>query len=336
MFETKVPSQASWQDAFARFDEANLLHSWQWGVVNETLGHTIERRIIYKDNQPVGLLSAIIKNARRGRYVEIAGGPLIDWNNPELVDAIMQLIRNIGKERNCVFIRLRPQSEDSEHSRQVIQSHGGRISPMHVTADHTTIVDIEQDEDTMLEAMRRQTRYEIRRSKKRSIQVHCDESEHAIQALHALQVETARRQQFIPQPETFLVACKQAFGSSAKVYTATKDDQLLNIALVLQHGNEAAYFEAASTPEARKEPGAYAIVWQAMLDAKAAGMKRFNLWGIAPPDAPHHRYAGVTTFKRGFGGNDVHYTPAHDIPLRQPQYEMVRLFEIVRKKRRKL
>ena len=99
---------------------------------------------------------------------------------------------------------------------------------------------------------------------------------------------------------------------------------------------EGDYYEAASTELNHKLPGAYALLWQAMKDLKADGYERFNLWGIAPPNQPNHRYAGVTTFKTGFGGEVVEYVPAHDLVLSKVRYLADFAFETLRKKRRHL
>ena len=73
-----------------------------------------------------------------------------------------------------------------------------------------------------------------------------------------------------------------------------------------------------------------------MKDAKAMGINRYNLFGIAPPNSPHHRYAGVTTFKTGFGGEQVAYLPAHDLVIKPLHYKLVHILEEARKKRRHL
>ena len=96
------------------------------------------------------------------------------------------------------------------------------------------------------------------------------------------------------------------------------------------------YYEAASTDLNRKMPGAYALLWQVMKDLKAEGYERFNLWGIAPAGQPNHRYAGVTTFKTGFGGEVVEYVPAHDLVISKVRYMADFAFETLRKKRRHL
>jgi lipid II:glycine glycyltransferase (peptidoglycan interpeptide bridge formation enzyme) len=73
-----------------------------------------------------------------------------------------------------------------------------------------------------------------------------------------------------------------------------------------------------------------------MRDLKALGYERFNLWGIAPAGQPNHRYAGVTTFKTGFGGEVIEYVPAHDLVLSKFGYFKDYVVESLRKKKRHL
>ena len=121
------------------------------------------------------------------------------------------------------------------------------------------------------------------------------------------------------------------------IYVATTaEGEKIAYGLIIKDGEEGDYYEAASTMLNRKLPGAYALIWQAMKDLKAAGYKRFNLWGIAPAGQPNHRYAGVTTFKTGFGGEVVEYIPAHDLVISKIGYLKDLVVEKARKKRRHL
>lgn len=325
-----------WNSALRKFPEVNLLQSWQLGDTNERLGNTVVRFIITDGHTIVGAYSAIVKAAKRGRYLEIPGGPLLNWKNRPLVDATIKQLRTIGHHYRCAFIRVRTQLPDTPEYRQLMQEINSKPSLIHVTADNTAIVDLTRDETTILAAMRQQTRYEVRRSIKHAIVVERSNPLETLEFFHELQAETAKRQNFYIQPLRYLQALCTSFGDDARLYRASKNGTVLNLALTLTFGNEIAYFEAASTLDARKEPGAYAIIWKIMQDAKKDGLTSLNLWGTAPPNDARHRYAGVTTFKRGFGGRDVAYLPAHDIVLRPVRYMATRGFEWIRKKRRHL
>ena len=152
-----------------------------------------------------------------------------------------------------------------------------------------------------------------------------------------MQEETAKRQGFVPPNLATLLAEREAFGDRIWIYVAkTSDGEPIAYGLIIGDGREADYYEAASTELNRKMPGAYALLWRAMKDLKKAGYERFNLWGIAPAGQPGHRYAGVTTFKTGFGGEVVEYVPAHDLIISRVGYLKDYIVESARKKRRHL
>jgi lipid II:glycine glycyltransferase (peptidoglycan interpeptide bridge formation enzyme) len=150
-------------------------------------------------------------------------------------------------------------------------------------------------------------------------------------------MKTAKRQGFVPPSLKVLMAEREAFKDNAKIYIAkTAEGEAIAYGLIIGGGEEADYYEAASTDLNRKLPGAYALLWQAMKDLKAEGYKRFNLWGIAPAGQPHHRYAGVTTFKTGFSDGVVEFVPAHDLVISRVKYLRNLIVENVRKKKRHL
>ena len=134
-----------------------------------------------------------------------------------------------------------------------------------------------------------------------------------------------------------MLAEREAFLDNAEIYVAkTSDDKPIAYGLVIRDGLEGDYYEAASTILNHKLPGAHALLWRAIRDLKAEGYQRFNLWGIAPAGQPNHRYAGVTTFKTGFGGEIVEYVPAHDLVINNVKYLKNLVVETMRKKKRHL
>jgi lipid II:glycine glycyltransferase (peptidoglycan interpeptide bridge formation enzyme) len=184
--------------------------------------------------------------------------------------------------------------------------------------------------------MRQQTRYEIKQSAKEEITVSRSSSHEDLELFQSIQADTAKRQGFVPPSAEFLRIQLEVFKDKFKIYKAEKNGELLSMAIIIYFGNEADYYEGASTRAGRKLPGAYAIQWQAIKDAKSVGLKRYNFWGIAPTGSPKHRYAGVTIFKCGFGGDDVDFVPAHDLVIKRFSYLKTWLVEFVRKKVRKL
>lgn len=331
-----------------KYDEANFLQSPAYGKMNELLGD----KVIVEEFGGLGHALMIIRNAKRGRYMEIPCGPLLDWHDRKAAKAVFAKIAEIGRAEKCVFVRVRPQLVATPENLKVLEGLGLKKSPMHLAAEHTVIIDLSVSEEELLKNMRRQTRYEVRRAEKLGIFVEKFNSEEIFKEFHTVQAETAKRQGFVPPSLKVLLAEREAFGENIQIYVAKiasdqikeapsnipKNRENLPIAygMIIRDGKEGDYYEAASTDLNHKLPGAYALLWQAMRDLKADGYERFNLWGIAPANQPNHRYAGVTTFKTGFGGEIVEFVPAHDLVLSKVGYLKDLLVEKARKKRRHL
>ena len=324
---------ARWQATIEQFPEANFLQSPAYGRMNELLGE----KVVTEEFGKTGRALMIVRNAKRGRYLEIPCGPLINWGDKGVATKALTRITEVARDEKCVFVRIRPQLMATRENLQLLADLGLKKSPMHLAAEHTVMIDLGLSEDELLAGMRRQTRYEVRRAIKQGVAVTRDNSEEIFREFHQVQVKTARRQGFVPPNLRTLLAEREAFGENIQIYVArTTEGEPIAYGMIIKDGREGDYYEAASTDLNRKMPGAYALLWQAMRDLKAEGYERFNLWGIAPAGQPEHRYAGVTTFKTGFGGAVVEYVPAHDLVISQVGYLKDLIVEKARKKRRHL
>ena len=339
-------NNSNWVELVKKFPEANFLQSPAYGRMNEILGG----KVISEDFEARARALMIVRDAKRGRYLEIPCGPLLDWNDAKLVGEVFAKIREVAKAEKCVFVRIRPQLYANDENLKLLAGLGLVKSPMHLAAEHTVVIDLKKSEEEILAGMRRQTRYEVRRADKYGITVDFDNSEELFREFHKVQVETAKRQNFVPPSLKVLLAEREAFADKIWIYVARtgeskearekfpdcKPGEPIAYGLIIGDEVEADYYEAASTELNRQLPGAYGLLWKVMRDMKKLGYERFNLWGIAPAGHPEHRYAGVTTFKTGFGGEVVEFVPAHDLVISRVGYLKDLVVEKARKKRRHL
>ena len=310
----------------------NFLQSKQWYEVNKSIGH----KPIFLMFSEKSYCLAIIKDAKGGRFLEIPCGPILDYQNRNELELAMAEIYRYAKQNNCVFVRFRPNLEETPENRTLIESLPSLSASYFLHAENTIFVDLTQSEEDLLKNMRRQTRYEVRRSEKLNFKVKKSNTPEILREFHQIQAETAKRQGFIPPRRKDLNAYAKAFGSDLQIYRATLDGKPVAYGLVLTDALEGDYFEAASTELNYKFPGAYALQWHVMKDLKKQGKLRYNLWGIAPAGQKNHKFAGVTTFKTGFGGEKFDYLHAHDLPVKKLHYGLIRLVEDARRKKRHL
>ena len=85
-----------WDKFVTSHKEANFLQSWDFYEFHKIRGNMIVRRIAYKNNKIVGAYAGVVENAKRGRHLAIAGGPIIDWSDNQLTEAIFADMKNEG------------------------------------------------------------------------------------------------------------------------------------------------------------------------------------------------------------------------------------------------
>ena len=321
-----------WEEFVLAKNEANFLQSWSWGEFHKAMGKTIDRKGFYENNKLVGVMLSVVEPAKRGKYLTVPGGPIIDWHNKDLINTFAKQIRTIARENNCVFVRVRPQLKSDESSKKIFKELGFVKAPMHLHAELTSQLDITKSVEELMTQMRKTTRYEVKKAIKENIKITISTDEKDIKKFYDVQIETAKRQKFVPFSYKFLHEQFRIFAEFGNVllYKAEFEKKLLAQAFVIFYGKEAVYHYGVSTDEGRKYPGAYLIQWEAILEAKKRGMTRYNLWGVAPLEKSDHRFAGLSLFKRGFGGEDFQYLPAQDLIINKPKYLLNYIIESLR------
>lgn len=330
----KVTDKKDWDSVFEKHPEANFLQSWEWGEFHEAMGNKVIRSGFYVETKLVGIMLSIVEKARRGTYLTVPAGPIIDWENASLIDNFKAEIIEIAKEYKCAFVRVRPQLESNDFSKNLFKSLGFRSAPMHLHAELTNQLDITKPTEELMANMRKATRYEIRKAEKIGVIIKESSDPKDIQGFYDLQLDTARRQGFVPFSYKFLHEQFMVFASShhAVLYSAFFEKNLLAQGFIIFYGKEGVYHYGASTTEGRNYPGAYLIQWCAIQEAKKRGMTRYNFWGVAAEE--HHRFANLSMFKRGFGGTDLEYLHAQDLIVNYPKYLVNFAIEMLRKKMR--
>lgn len=334
----QIEDKNEWECFISQHPEGNFLHSWYWGEFHKNLGNKIQRTGFFENETLVGVMLSIVERSKRGKFLIVPGGPIIQWDNKNLVSSVFEEIKKIAKENSCVFARIRPQLISNENSKLIFKNHKFKNAPTHLHAELTTQLDIAKSEEELMSQMRKATRYEIKKAIKLGIQIEKTTNPKHMKKFYEIQVLTSKRQKFVPFSYNFLYEQFKVFteNENAILFNAYFEKKLLAQAFVIYYGKEAVYHYGTSTDLGRKYPGAYLIQWEAILEAKKRGITRYNFWGVAPENNASHRFSGISMFKRGFGGVDTEYLHAQDLIINNPLYFIDYGIEYVRRKIRKL
>ncbi len=328
-------SRTEWDKFITSFEDTNFLQSWDFYEFHISRGKQVVRRLLKdKDGKIVAAYAGVVETAKRGTYMAIAGGPILDWKNKSVVKTVFKDIEEQGKKHHCVFVRVRPQLELSDKSLKLMNELGLKKAPMYLSVEYAGILNLEKSEEEILAAASQGFRRKLRKAEKEGITVETSTDPAIVKTFYNLEVEHAKRQGFVAFSEDFLTKQFAAFAKNNEVimYTAKKDGEILAENFMIFYGNEASYHYGVSSPLGTKYSAAPLLHMEAMREARKRGIKRYNLWGIVGLDETKHRFYGVSEFKRSFGCEEFKYTPAHDLILNKFKYLLNKTVETIRKK----
>ncbi len=212
------------------------------------------------------------------------------------------------------------------------------LANFNIQPQDTVLLDLEQSNEELLAQMHKKCRYNIKLSLKKGVtieQVAATDVKQSLQTWYKLYQDTAIRDGIALHSLNYYQSLFEHAATSTeielKLYLAQYDSQTLAGIIVINHGNTSTYLFGASGNEHRETMPTYALQWQAITDAKAAGYLHYDFYGIPPSkDDTAHPMHGLYRFKTGFGGTIVHTAGLLDLPLSPLIYTLYRSVEKAR------
>lgn len=332
-----IETRSKWDGFITSHPEANFLQSWDFYEFHKSRGKKIVRRAAVDDtNKILAAYAGVVETAKRGIYLAIAGGPIMDFNDKKLVQEIFADIHKMGKKNNCVFVRVRPQMPLSDESLRIMNELGLKKAPMYLSVEYAGILDLTKSEEEILAGASQGFRRKLRKAEKNEIEITATAEKWAIEEFCKLEKKHAERQQYVAFSSSFLTKQFEAFAKNNEIliYTAKKDGEILAQNFMIFYGAEASYHYGVSSQLGTKYSAAPLLHMAAMAEARKRGCIRYNLWGIVGLEEKSHRFYGVSEFKRSFGCEELKYTPAHDMILSPLKYQLTKIVENARKRKR--
>lgn len=190
---------------------------------------------------------------------------------------------------------------------------------------NTLYINLEADIETIMERMRPKTRYNIKLSQKKGVQIRLADI-NDIHIWYSLYAETASRNNIhlndIKYFEAILTTNADSTKSPAEVFylIAEVDKQPLAAMFLIISGNRGSYLYGASSSQNRNFMATYALQWEAIKISKEKGCKEYDMFGISPKNDVTHPLYGLYKFKTGFGGEIYHHLGCWDYPFDEDKY----------------
>lgn len=333
---TEVQDERTWEAFLVQLKPHTFLQAWKWGLQYELSGSKIFRLGIWEENVLVGVALLLKITARRGSFLLCPHGPLLLDAATQLSPLVEYLV-SLAKKEHCDFIRVCPLALASTQEKSLYQKRGFRDAPIHMHPELSWMLSLEPSEEELLKEMRKTTRYLIKKTEKEGVEIEMSTNPKDIDRFWPVYQATVDRQHFTPFTKSYLQQEFALFSKEgeAAFFFGTYQGKVIAAAIIIFYNGSAFYHHSGSVHLFKNINASYLLQWRVIQEAKKRGCLLYNFWGIAPEDRPNHPWAGLSLFKKGFGGFAEEYLHAQDLPLTL-KYRVNYVVETARRLRRHL
>ncbi len=288
-----------------------FLHSWEWGAL-----HHAARVGFFQGEELVGIASLESKALPCGwQYVFCPRGPVFSTGAREGTDLLAAVSHFFARQKNVFFVRMEPARQGAMPSVE-----RRLVATTSVSPSRTLILSLDSDLQTLLSDMHPKTRYNIRLSERKGVRVEKAEAKRLAE-VWPIFVETAKRDGFrLHRRRHYEKILTEVPGTA--LFVARLGSEALAVAITIDFAGARTYLHGASRFESRQVMAPHLLHWELLKDAKVRGLRAYDWWGIANSDKPDDPWAGITRFKKGFGGEEVVCPGTFDLVLDPLRYSL--------------
>ncbi|MEW6569111.1 MAG: peptidoglycan bridge formation glycyltransferase FemA/FemB family protein [Chloroflexota bacterium] len=353
MKAARVTSSAEWEHLLLSLPEAHLLQSWHWGEFKQRYGWQA-RRLAWRrpDGTPVAAAQVLTRAGAAGLTVLYCPrGPVLDWSDPALRSQVLHDLAGLADDQGVIQIKIDPDlplgyglpdTDDAVDDTlgpavaEDLRRHRWRLSREQVQFRNTLTLDLNQDEDTLLAAMKQKTRYNIRLAERRGVVVRTAGPDD-VDLLYHMYAETSVRDGFVIRPAHYYREVWGEFAAAglAQAFVAEVGGEPVAGLVVYRFGQRAWYLYGMSRQLHRELMPNHFLQWEAIRWACRQGCRSYDFWGAPDRLDPADPMWGVYRFKEGFGARLVRTLGAWDFTARPVLYGLYslllpRLLDILR------
>ncbi|MEK7673095.1 MAG: peptidoglycan bridge formation glycyltransferase FemA/FemB family protein [Patescibacteria group bacterium] len=294
--------------------------------------------VLEENNKIIGGTMLIRMPIAKGyTWLYSARGPLLNYekNAQEQMDILVKEISKIAKKEKAVFYRIDPPLPANSK----LKLKGFSANHYGFQPEHTLILDLTKSHEEILAQMKPKGRYNIKLAEKKGVQIRIADPKNAAQFsqdiadYHRILLETTTRDKFHGHDSTFYKNMVETLTQAnlGNLYIAEFEGKTIAAIIVTFFAKTAIYYYGVSSNEHRNVMAPYLLQWRAINDAKAKNHKEYDFLGIAPENVQNHPWAGVTDFKKKFGGESISYLPPRDHAFNKPLYLLYRIYKYLKK-----
>src|SRR5271157_638046 len=250
-------------------------------------------------------------------------GPVVDREHSGLGKLIIEELHRLAREEGVRCLAVQAPSGGEILAAQMLE-WGFYQSSTSLAPVATILINLGQDLDAIMAAMRKTTRYDIRSGEKKGITVRLG-TEDDLSAFYRLAQSTGERNNFSTEPVEYYRHVWRVLAPShnLKLFLAEVNGEPVSATMMIAFGDSVTFWRSGWSGSHREYHPNEVIQWNAIKWARSDGYGYYDLGGIGPctaailirgdplPDSPGYR---AHLFKTGFGGQ-VALFPAASVYL---------------------
>jgi len=297
-----------------------------------------------------------------GKYFYIPRGPEI--HGTYSIKHITNELIKLAKENKAGWIRIDPRSKELLENIKKATEYKIVKAPHDMQPKEIFMIDITNPEEQLMAEMKEKTRYNIKLSQKRGVSVKVisnfqfpisnkipnpneQNSKKYFEEFLRLVKITSERNEITAHPAEYYRQMWETIpAENLKLYVAEYQGKIIAANLMIFFEDTAIYLHGASDNEYRNVMAPYLLQWQAIKDAKEAGLKKYDFGGVKTFNMQHETYnkenipntkyqipntswSGITRFKLGFSKNSeaTEFFGSYDIIISNLRYKLYRVLE---------
>ncbi|MFA6304598.1 MAG: peptidoglycan bridge formation glycyltransferase FemA/FemB family protein [Patescibacteria group bacterium] len=333
--ELKLISQQELNNFVATQPHSQLLQSYSWGEFNKTLDHHLWRLGIFNNEQIVAC-ATIINNKLplQKSYLYCPRGPIFSQElNEAKKETALKLIfsktRDITiatRKSEEIFFRFEPIFELQNSKIAPSEVEGSRlIKTKSIQPPNTLILDLSQSTESLLASFHSKTRYNIKLAEKHGLTISKLTADDFTKCWPLFK-QTSERDTFGLHSQSYYQTMLTTVPEVELWVARNQNNAIIAANLMSFYGDTVTYLHGASDYQNRNLMAPYLLHWTLIQEAQSRGFKYYDWHGIAPESETNHPWAGVTRFKKGFGGEPTTYAGTYDFIYETGWYKLYKVF----------
>jgi lipid II:glycine glycyltransferase (peptidoglycan interpeptide bridge formation enzyme) len=319
-------------EAWNAFVERAAYHAfpqlWEWGEVRAMGGWRPIRLAIGADREhPVAGAQLLLRPLPvvGWHLAYVPRGPIGDLDDPRVRDGLVRALRALGRTERIATVRADPEARPDTPYGSALGAAPWRAAPK-VQPPTTRVVDLRPGEDALRANLKRKHRQYVNKAERAGIAVErfdgsapADVIGPALDDFNRIYQLTADRAGFVARQAFYYERVWSIFAPTgrARLSFAVRDGERVATLFHFTCGERAVESYGGMTDAGAEARANYLLKWAAMAEFAREGFAVYDMWGLAT--------GGIRQFKEGFGGEEIEYVGARDLPLRAPMDALVRV-----------